>query len=461
MKQSENILLLGLGGLGFYLAKRLCQEGHQVTIIEKDPALIQHGQRELDARLVQGDATDYRSWHRAAAADHEYLIAMTNDDTVNLFSSLLAQKFGIEHCIVRNSTIDMWSGDATLTVEDMNIDALIRPEELAAREVVRLCKMRAGNVVVDVGDGQLKVVAINVERQSPFSHMRIMDLAQRYDLPFQIVCVTRDIQTIIPYGEFKVQPGDHLFVMVNTENIKHLLQYIDYKEATDKKNVLIVGGGLVGSRVAELLQDDFRVRMIENHEDKAENLSFRLKNTTVFLGDGADKETLMTAGLLKMDTVIASTTDNDTNILVTVLARHMIKTHRPDFAEQERTIALIKREEYAMLAAALGTNFAVNDKILAANEVMRYLRRGHVLSVCHLHGCEAEVVELMADPGSRITTHKLRDFRGFQGKFLIGAIKRNNIWVIANGDMQIAAEERVICVCEDAYLGELQRLFLV
>ena len=85
----------------------------------------------------------------------------------------------------------------------------------------------------------------------------------------------------------------------------------------------------------------------------------------MLLGDGADKETLMTAGLLNMDTIIASTTDNDTNILVTVLAKHMIKTHRPDFAEQERTIALIK-EEYAMLAAALGTNFAVNDKILAA-----------------------------------------------------------------------------------------------
>lgn len=167
----------------------------------------------------------------------------------------------------------------------------------------------------------------------------------------------------------------------------------------------------------------------------------------------------MTAGLLKMDTVIASTTDNDTNILVTVLARHMIRTHRPDFAEQERTIALIKREEYAMLAAALGTNFAVNDKILAANEVMRYLRRGHVLSVCHLHGCEAEVVELMANPGSRITTQRLRDFRGFQGKFLIGAVKRDERWVIANGDMQIASDERVICVCADDALGSCRGCF--
>ena len=132
---------------------------------------------------------------------------------------------------------------------------------------------------------------------------------------------------------------------------------------------------------AELLQDDYNVRLIENHEDKAENLTFKLRNTTVLLGDGADKETLMTAGLLKMDTIVASTTDNDTNILVTVLAKHLIHTHRPDFCDQERTIALIKREEYAMLAAALGTDFAVNDKILAVKQFMRYLRRGHVLSV--------------------------------------------------------------------------------
>ena len=143
--------------------------------------------------------------------------------------------------------------------------------------------------------------------------------------------------------------------------MKYLLDFIDYDDR-HHKSVLIVGGGLVGSRVAELLQDDFRVRLIENDEDKAENLSFRLKNTTVYLGDGADKETLMTAGLMKMDTIIASTTDNDTNILVTVLAKHLIKTHRPEFAEHERTIALIKREEYAMLAAELGTDFAINDK---------------------------------------------------------------------------------------------------
>jgi len=431
-----------------------------VTVIEKDPVLIERGQRELDARLVEGDATDFRIWNKASASDNDYVVCVTNDDAVNLVAAMLAQQFNIEYKVVRNSTIDMWSGDAMLQQTHLGINHLIRPEELAAQEVVRLCKMRAGNVIVDVGDGQLQVIAIHVQRQSAFAHMVVADLAKKYDrFPFQIVGVTRDIQTIIPNGSFKLEPGDHLFVLINKENVKYLLEYVDYTERY-KRNVLIVGGGLVGSRVAELLQDDYNVRLIENHEDKAENLSFKLRNTTVLLGDGADKETLMTAGLLKMDTIVASTTDNDTNILVTVLAKHLIKTHRPEFAEQERTIALIKREEYAMLAAALGTDFAVNDKTLAANEVMRYLRRGHVLSVQHLHGCEAEIVELLADEGSAITKQKIADFRGFEGDFLIGAIRRGEQWVIASGNMHIQPGERVISVCADNSLGNLQRLFL-
>ena len=118
------------------------------------------------------------AWQRAAASDNDFVLAMTNDDAVNIYATMLAKQFGIKHSIVRNSTIDLWSGDAVLTMQDLNIDAMIRPEELAAQEVVRLCKMRAGNVVVNIGEGQLKVVAIHVKRQSPFAKMKISDLAR-------------------------------------------------------------------------------------------------------------------------------------------------------------------------------------------------------------------------------------------------------------------------------------------
>jgi trk system potassium uptake protein TrkA len=161
MKESENILLLGLGGLGYYLAKRLSQEGHKVTAIEQDRTLIEKAQLELDARLILGSATDFRCWQKANASEHDYLVAMTNDDSVNLMASLFAKKFGIKHKVIRNSNIDMWAGDAVLTKDDMFIDYMIRPEELSALEVVRLCRMRAGNVVVNVGDGELQIIAMS------------------------------------------------------------------------------------------------------------------------------------------------------------------------------------------------------------------------------------------------------------------------------------------------------------
>ena len=142
MKKSENILLFGLGGLGFYLTKRLSQEGHQVTVIER-PYSDRKGSKRTGCSIGSGDATDFRTWQKASASHNDYVVCVTNDDA-NLVAAMLAKQFGIEHKVVRNSTIDLWSGDAVLQQEHLGIDQLIRPEELAAQEVVRLCKMRAG-----------------------------------------------------------------------------------------------------------------------------------------------------------------------------------------------------------------------------------------------------------------------------------------------------------------------------
>ena len=63
----EKILILGLGGMGRYLASRLCLDGHQVTVIEPDRDKLQRAEGELDARLIHGDATDFDCWAEAEA----------------------------------------------------------------------------------------------------------------------------------------------------------------------------------------------------------------------------------------------------------------------------------------------------------------------------------------------------------------------------------------------------------
>ncbi len=458
---SERILLLGLGGVGYHLAKRLSHEGHQLTIIESDPQQLRRADAELDARLVHGDAMSFGSWRRLEGQPLDYLIAVTDNDAVNITASLIATQMGVRQKIARVRSLAVWDDDALLSAADLKIDLVIRPEELAAQEICRLLKLRAGNVRVDVGEGQMQVIATHVTRQSPLCRMLVRDFAENHeDLDFRIVCVARDINTIIPKGDLKLLPDDHAYILAHTRDMPKIMDLVGVSE--DRRHrVLVIGGGLIGQRVAELLQGSFPIRLLEQDEQRAAELNHLLRHTECLHGDGAEAETLLQAGLLNTDTIIAATGDNETNIMTSVLAKHLLE-HRSggSKAEHSKTIALVKREEYLVLASAMGADLAVNKKVLAGNEILRYIRRNQVLSVAHLHGCDAEVVELVAEPSAPITRHPLAQIRTGMEQISIGAVHRGDDWEIASGTTHIAPGERVIGICASQNLRELQGLFL-
>lgn len=461
MKKSENILILGLGGMGRYLAGRLSHEQHHVTVIEPNAEKILKAEGELDARLIRGDALDFACWEAADAKRMDYVIAVTDNDAANILSVLIAERLGIAQKIARVRSMKVWSPDALLSAEDLHIDLIIRPEELAAQEIVRLLKTQAGNVRLDLGDGELQVVATHVSRQSPLSKMLVRDLAEKHDeYPFQVVCVARDIETFVPDGDFKLLPDDHVYLLAATADIPRLMKLTEITQ--DRRHrVLVIGGGLIGARVAELLESSFPVKVLEKDEATAEALTHRLKHAECLHGDGTEAATLIQAGLLTTDTIITTTGENETNIMTSVLAKHLIKTRADEHhASIGKTIALVKKEDYLVLASAMGADLAVNRKILAANIILRYIRRGHVLSVAHLHGCDAEVVELLADPGAPITRSPLAALPRLRGRIMIGAVCRQGTWSIARGGTHIAAGDRAVCICRPDDLGDLQRLFL-
>lgn len=460
MKKSENILVLGLGSMGQYLARRLSHDGHQVTVIEADRERLNQADSELDARLIFGDAMRFECWEEAEAASMDHLIAATDDDAVNLVAALIAERYGIKRTIVRSRAIEVWREGAVLSAEQLNIDLVIRPEELAAQEIARLLKMQAGNVLVDVGDGELQVLATTIGEHSPVAQMLVKDLSQHFEhLAFRIGCVVRDIETIVPHGDFELLPGDRIYIVARAAHISGVMTLLEVKQ-DQRHNILIVGGGMIGARVAGLMERSHSVTLLEQDEARAEELSHLLKNTECLHGDGSDRETLLHAGLLKMDTIVAATGDNEANIMTCVLAKHMLQTQGEQRRGEIKTIAMVTREEYLVLASTMGTDIAANKNVLAANAVLQSIRRGHVLSVAHLHGCEAEVVELLAGAGSRITKKPLHTHKELRGRVMIGAVSRGDTWEIAVGSTQIRQGDRVVCVCAQQHLGELQTLFM-
>ncbi len=460
--KSTNILILGLGGVGYYLAKRLVHEGYAITAFESENSMIRHADGSLDARLIQGNAMSIECWREANADQMDYLIAVTNNDAVNMMACLIADRFGIPRKIARVRSMEFEGKDAILNADDLKIDLIIHPEELAAQEIFRLIKLRAGNDIIDVAEGQIEVMATRIHEKSPLAHRKLKDIAKEYrDFKFRVVAIARGISTLIPGGEQELIPQDQVFLITKKENLPMLMGLTGVKQQK-RHRVMILGGGLVGRRIAELLGKTVEVRLIDKDDNIAKELSYSLPNTEVLLGDGSDSDALVSAGLFEMDTFITATGENETNIMSCVMAKHLMNTqNNRSPGNQSKCIALVNKEDYLVLASTMGSDIALNKKILAGNEILKFIRRGELLSVAHLHGLDAEVVEIVAAPNSQITRKPLSKLDPTHyGKIMIGAIYRDNTWHVAVGDTHIQSNERVIVVCTSQNLKDVQRLFL-
>jgi trk system potassium uptake protein TrkA len=460
--KSTNILILGLGGVGFYLAKRLIHEGYAITVIEPERSGISYADGSLDARLIHGSAMSIENWREADAGKMDYLIAVTDNDAVNMMACLIADRFGVGRKIARVRSLDFGGQGSILSSEDLKIDLIIHPEELATQEIFRLIKLRAGIDIIDVADGQIQVMATRIDEKSALANRELKDIARDYrDFPFRVVALARGITTLIPGGNQKLLPQDQAFFMAGSENMPKLMDIIGVKQQK-RHRVMILGGGLVGRRLAKLLGKSVEVKLIEKDERCAQDLSYELPHTEILIGDGSESNVLVSAGLLEMDTFITATGENETNIMSCVLAKHIMNSQNSRSAgRQGKCIALVNKEDYVVLAATMGSDVAMNKKILAGNEILKFIRRGELLSVAHLHGFDAEVVEIIAAPDSPITRKPLsRLDPSFYGKIMIGGVYRRGGWQVAVGDTQIQHNERVIVICMSQHLRDVQKLFL-
>lgn len=457
----ENILILGLGGVGLYLAKRLIHEEHAVTIIESDPKLIMQADGQIDARLITGNAMSISCWQEADAEKMDYLIAVTNNDAVNMMAAMIADRFGIKRKISRVRSLEFGNPDSLLTADDLKLDLLIHPEELVSQEIVRLIKINSSNEIIDIAQGEIQLLATGIDEDSPMANLTLREIASLHsDFPFRVVAIARGISTIIPFGSQQILPNDHICIMVSHEHMPKLMKAVGVRERQQQK-VMLVGGGLVGARVAALLEKSVSVKILEKDEAHATELALSLAHSEVLHGDGSDGDVLTMAGLFDTNTLVTCTGENETNIMTSLLAKHLHqKQSNGDKTIDCRTIALVNKEDYLVLAATIGSDIALNKKVMAANEILKFIRRSEFLAVAHLHGFDTEVIELVAAPKSPITKNPLSKLDSFfHNKLIIGALFRDNKWQIAVGDTHIKAKEPVIVICSSLLLKEVRKLF--
>ncbi len=444
-----NILIVGAGEIGFHLTRQLAAERHNIAIVESDPDKAHSAEEQLDALVVRGSGSSYRTLRQAGIEQTEVFAALTSSDEVNLLACRYAARLGIPHKIARVRRREFIEPGFPLTREELGVDQLIHPEKETADAIIRLIRQSSATDILEFSGGAIQLIGLRTEQGSPVLRQPLREIWLKFEgIDARIVAIVRRQQTLIPGGDDILTVGDQVFVMCRKEDAGAVVRIMG-KANVSLHNIMILGGGLVGQMVAEALQRSHNLKLIESRAEKSVQIADDLEHTLVIHGDGTDMDLLALEGIADMDAFIAVTGDNEANIISTLMARHL---------KVPRTIALVNKTEYLPIMHTVGMDAVVSKKLLTVNAILRFIQKRALESIATIPGVAAEIVEISARHHSGITRRKLKNI-SFPRNAILGAVRRDGEVIIPTGDTQIRPGDRVVVFCTRKALDDVNRLF--
>ncbi len=452
------ILILGAGQVGSSVARNLASEANDITIVDRDPDVLQELRNRLDIRTIQGHASHPEVLARAAAEDADLLIALTNSDEVNMIACQVAHTvFHTPTKIARVRAAEyLRYGEQLFQAEHMPIDVLISPEQLVTDHIRRVIQYPGALQVLDFADGKIGLVGVKAYYGGPLVGQALRSLPDHVPgIHTRVAAIFRQGQAIIPEGDTVIQADDEVFFIAARKNIRVVMSEL---RKLDKKlrRLIIAGGGNIGTRLAQAMEREYQVKIIERDPGCARRITERLARTIVLAGDAADEELLLEENIENTDVFIAVTNDDEANILSSMLAKQL---------GARKVMALINRLAYVDLVESSGIiDIVISPQQATIGSLLSHIRRGDVVQVHSVRRGAAEAIEAIAH-GDRITS-KVVDRRidelPLPDGATVPALVRDDEVVICHHDTVIRAEDHVIVFLTDKKrIREIEQLFQV
>ena len=446
------IIIAGAGEVGFHLAKLLSYESQEITLIDSNKESLNYASTHLDIRVIKGDATSIAVLNDARVNKVDLFIAVTSSETTNITASVLAKQLGAQRTIARISNEEFINNKNVLGFKQFGIDELISPEALAASEIGLLISQYAFNDSYEFEGGALTMLSLRLSRTAAFVDKTVKEAAQVLPtLHFVPIAIQRfgTQYTIIPRGDTQFKEGDKVVFITSKGGDQELFE-LSGKVKIDIKNIMILGGSKIGRQTAKgLCSDKFRVKLIEKDKNEAFDLADELPNALIINGDGRNVELLEEENIEDMDAFISVTGNSETNIMSCLVAKSR---------GVKKTIALVENMDYFQLSQSIGIDTLINKKLLAANNIFRYIRRGEVVAMTKLNNMNTELLEFVVKPDSKIRDKKIKDIN-FPRSAIIGGVIRENEGIIPLGDFTIATGDRVVVCCLPNAISQVEKLF--
>lgn len=447
------IIIAGAGEVGFHLAKLLSYESQDITLIDTHKERLNYAENHLDIKALKGDASSLTVMKKANIDTVDLFIAVTEQETTNITICAIAKQLGCKKTIARISNTEFINQQDEISFDSLGIDELISPEELASTEILQLIDQSAFSDSYEFDQGALTLVGTKLEESVPFVGKTVKEAALIFpDIHFMPIALQRKgtQYTIIPRGDTPFEAHDLVYFITLKEGVEELYK-LTGKNKEIIKNVMILGGGKIGYSTANsLAQEKFNVILVEQNKTKAFELAELLPNVMVIHGDGRNVELLEEEGLEAMDAFICVTENSETNIMSCLMAKSK---------KVKKAIALVENMDYFQLSQSIGIDTLINKKLLTANTIFRYVRRGEVVDMTTLNNLNAEILEFIVMPESKVNGMKIKDI-DFPRSATIGGVIKNGKGIIALGDYPIEAGDRVVVCSLPRALSKIESLFL-
>jgi trk system potassium uptake protein TrkA len=452
-----NILILGAGQVGTTAAYSLArEEANEVTIVDRNPEVLRELQDRLDVRTVVGDAAYPEVLERANAKDADMIIALTNSDESNMLACQIAHTLFSVPTKIARIRAGAYADRPELFEDDrIPVDVIVSPEALVTQYIEQLVHYPGALQVLEFADGMVRLVATRAERGGALIGHPLSELPRHIpNVDCRVVAIYRGGRGIIPDGDTVVEEGDEVFFIAARKDIRTVLR--EMRKLDDPvRSVVIAGGGNIGFRLAQALENTNQVKIIERGFEQARQISENVDHAIVLYGDAADEELLLEENIDNADVFVSVTNAEEANILSAMLAKRL---------GVRKVLALINRPAYAELVEAGTIDIAISPKEITLGTLLAHVRRGDVVKVHSLRRGAAEAIEAVAHGDSRrslVVGRTVEEVRLPRGA-AINAIVRGDRVLMAHHDTLIEEDDHVILfVADRRQIDEVERLFEV
>ncbi|AHE66007.1 Trk system potassium transporter TrkA [Legionella oakridgensis] len=447
------IVILGAGQVGGTLAHNLAHEDNDITLVDVNGERLRELQHRLDIKTVQGSASHPNVLIEAGIQQADMLIAVTDSDEINMMGCQIAYSlFRTPNKIARIRSRNYYQYPGLFTNDHIPVDVCISPEQLVTEHIVNLIDYPGASQVLDFADG--KVLLVTIKPDGVIIGKTIAQLDQHLSaIEAGVVALFRNNTAIPLQDDCVIAKGDDVLFIASPQAIQQVLIALG-RYTHPNRRIMIAGGGHIGCKLAQTLENHYRIKVIEHNLERANNLASQLHKSTVLQGDIADRDLLINENIEFTDVFCAVTNDDEANIMSCLQAKRLGTRH---------VMALVNRGAYVDLIDDSTIDHAISPQLITIGSILTKLRRGNMVKVYRLHD-EAEAIELIIhgdEHTSQVIGRRLDEIK-LPPTCLIAAIVRGEKVYIANQDFKLEAEDHVILLLlKKRYVRQLESLFQV